>query len=100
MKNPSAGIMNYQNLTSYIYGRHAWGPLFRDGDLAPLEFTDSDSSIYIEESLEIMGLKESINNMDVFNIGVGRESIYFQKCGAAIITYLDICEENTSNVKT
>lgn len=91
--------MNYRELTSYIYGRHAWGPLFRDGDLPALEFTDSDSSIYIEESLDIMGLSEDISNQNIFNIGVGRESIYFQKKGAKSVTYLDICKENTENLK-
>ena len=91
--------MDYQRLTQYIYGRHAWGPLFRKGDLPPLEFTDSDSSIYIEERLEIMGIADDIKDLDIFNIGVGRESIYFQKKGAKSVTYLDICKENTDNVK-
>ena len=91
--------MDYQRFTQYIYGRHAWGPLFRNGDLPPLEFTDSDSSIYIEESLEVMGVGDNdIKNLDIFNIGVGRESIYFQKKGAKSVTYLDICPENTQNV--
>lgn len=91
-------MINYERLTSYIYGNHAWGPLFRKGDLPALEFTDSNSSIYIEESLEIMDLKKNISNCNVFNIGVGRESIYFHKIGAKSVTYLDICKENVSNM--
>ena len=73
--------MNYRELTTYIFGRHAWGPLFRDGDLPRVEFTDSDSSKYIEESLEIIGEREKRSKQHVFNIGVGRESVYFQKIG-------------------
>ncbi len=91
--------MNYRELTTYIFGRHAWGPLFRDGDLPRVEFTDSDSSKYIEESLEIIGEREKRSKQHVFNIGVGRESVYFQKIGYEKITYLDICKENTDNLR-
>ena len=89
---------NYEKITRHVYENLSWGPLFRKKDGAKIINTDNDSSAYIKESLKKMNIKVSqLKNMNVFNIGTGRESRFFASKNANV-THVDISKENVQSL--
>ena len=78
MRNKILVQKNYEKLTRFVYENLSWGPLFREKDGSRIANTDNDSSEYIKISLKKMNIRLSqLKNMNVFNIGTGRESRFF-----------------------
>ena len=89
---------NYEKITRYVYENLSWGPLFRKKDGKKILNTDNDSSTYIKYSLKKMNIKLSqLKNMNVFNIGTGRESRFFADKNANV-THVDISKENVQSL--
>ena len=88
---------DYEKLTELVYGKLAWGPLFRpeksDGNKI-LKNLDNNAEKYILESLKIMRIKtKNLKNLKVLDIGTGRHSRFFAKHGA-IVDHFDLSKDN------
>lgn len=98
MRTKNFNQKNYEKLTRYVYENLSWGPLFRKKDGSKIINTDNDSTTYIKQSLRRMNIKLSqLRNMNVFNIGTGRESRFFANKNANV-THVDISKENVESL--
>ena len=98
MRNKILVQKNYEKLTRFVYENLSWGPLFREKDGSRIANTDNDSSEYIKISLKKMNIRLSqLKNMNVFNIGTGRESRFFASKNANV-THVDISKENVQSL--
>lgn len=92
---------DYEKLTELVYGKLAWGPLFRaektDANKV-LKNLDNNAEKYILESLEIMKIKiKNLKNLKVLDIGTGRHARFFAKHGA-IVDHFDLSKDNVTNL--
>jgi len=103
-------VTEYADRTGFLYGDVSWGRLYHSRNLFDGSATSGDtragaferefaSMRYIDHSLACMGIDAAaLKNMRVFNCGVGREALYFQRLGAREVVHVDIAADNVAHV--
>jgi SAM-dependent methyltransferase len=102
----------YAERTGFIYGDVSWGHLYHSRNLFDGSATSDSGDVgaferefstmeYIDQSLAVMGISgDALKDMRVFNVGTGREALYFQRLGAREVVHLDISRQNVARVNT
>lgn len=91
--------MEYNHFTSFVYSFLSWTSLYKDKDGEVIKDADNNAAKYINETLNLIGIKENdLKGKKVFNIGTGREARFFASKGSEVF-HVDLAKDAVNNFK-
>jgi len=92
-----AGYTEQRNVTGDLYGKFSFGNM-RESILSRDYVTDRMIPI-VANDLKIAGLADKIRELDVLDVGTGRQALAFALLGAKSVSHYDISTEHVCGLK-